>query len=92
MKNAERKHPPFHYGWVIVFTGMLCIMACLGIGRFALGMLLPSMAATLQLTYSEMGFISTANFLGYLIAVLASGLWAAQIGPRRMIFFSLLLV
>ena len=92
MKNAERKHPPFHYGWVIVFTGMLCIMACLGIGRFALGMLLPSMAATLQLTYSEMGFISTANFLGYLISVLAGGLWAAQIGPRRMIFFSLLLV
>jgi len=92
VKNAERKHPPFHYGWVIVFTGMLCIMACLGIGRFALGMLLPSMAATLQLTYSEMGFISTANFLGYLISVLAGGLWAAQIGPRRMIFFSLLLV
>jgi MFS family permease len=92
VKHAERKHPPFHYGWVIVFTGMLCIMACLGIGRFALGMLLPSMAATLQLTYSEMGFISTANFLGYLISVLAGGLWAAQIGPRRMIFFSLLLV
>ena len=82
----------FHYGWVIVLTGMLCIMACLGIGRFAIGMLLPSMAATLGLTYSQMGFISTANFLGYLASVLVSGFWAVRIGPRRLIFFSLFLV
>ena len=82
----------FHYGWVIVLTGMLCIMACLGIGRFAIGMLLPSMAATLGLTYSQMGFISTANFLGYLASVLVSGFWAVRLGPRRLIFFSLFLV
>jgi len=77
---------------VIVLTGMLCIMACLGIGRFAIGMLLPSMAATLGLTYSQMGFISTANFLGYLASVLVSGFWAVRLGPRRLIFFSLFLV
>ncbi len=83
---------PFHYGWVIVFTGTLCILACLGFGRFALGMLLPSMASTLKLTYSEMGFISTANFVGYLISVLISGFWAVRLGTRRLIFFALLLV
>jgi len=92
VKNTEREKPPFHYGWVIVFTSMLCIMACLGFGRFALGMLLPSMAATLQLSYSEMGFISTANFLGYLVSVLVSGHIAVKAGPRMVIFFSLLLV
>jgi MFS family permease len=83
---------PFHYGWVIVFTGTLCILACLGFGRFALGMLLPSMASTLKLTYSQMGFISTANFLGYLISVLLSGFWAMKMGARRLIVFALLLV
>jgi MFS family permease len=67
-------------------------MACLGIGRFALGMLLPSMAATLNLSYSQMGYISTANFLGYLVSVLVSGHLAMKTGPRRFIFFSLLLV
>ncbi len=82
----------FHYGWVIVGAGTLCILACLGFGRFALGMLLPSMGATLQLTYSQMGFISTANFLGYLASVLISGFWAMKIGPRRLIFIALLLV
>jgi len=86
------KGSALHYGWVVVFTGMLCIMACLGIGRFAIGMLLPSMAATLQLTYSQMGFISTANFLGYLISVLVSGHMAARTGPRIFIFCSLLVV
>lgn len=83
---------PFHYGWIIVFTGTLCILACLGFGRFALGMLLPSMASTLELSYSQMGFISTANFVGYLISVLISGFLAVRVGARRLIFFALLLV
>jgi MFS family permease len=77
---------------VIVCTGTLSILACLGLGRFALGMLLPSMAATLHLTYSQMGFISTANFLGYLVSVLVSGFWAVRIGSRRLIFIALLTV
>lgn len=92
MKTIKEHKPPLHYGWVIVFTGTLCIVACLGFGRFALGMLLPSMATTLNLTYSQMGFISTANFLGYLVSVLVSGVWAVRTGPRRFIFTALLLV
>lgn len=71
---------------------MLCVMACLGIGRFALGMLLPSMAATLNLSYSQMGYISTANFLGYLVSVIVSGHMAMRTGPRPFIFCSLLVV
>lgn len=55
-------------------------------------MLLPSMATTLNLSYSQMGFISTGNFLGYLASVLISGLWVARIGSRKLIFFALLLV
>ncbi len=92
MTKMEKGGDIFHYGWVIVGAGTLCILACLGFGRFALGMLLPSMGATLQLTYSQMGFISTANFLGYLASVLISGFWAMKIGPRRLIFIALLLV
>lgn len=91
----DKKRPdrePFHYGWIIAGTGTLCIMACLGFGRFALGMLLPSMATTLHLSYSQMGFISTVNFLGYLVAVLAGGFLVARIGSRRLIFISLLVV
>lgn len=83
---------PFHYGWVIVATGTLCIFACLGFGRFALGMLLPSMASNLGLSYTQIGFISTGNFLGYLVSVFASGFLASRIGPRRLIFSALCVI
>ncbi|MHB8667659.1 MAG: MFS transporter [Burkholderiales bacterium] len=83
---------PFYYGWVIVAAGSLSVFACLGFGRFALGMLLPAMAATLKLSYAQMGFVSTGNFIGYLIAVFLSGAIVARIGQRYFIFLSLLVV
>lgn len=92
MKNSIISRLPFHYAWVIVFTGTISMIACLGLGRFALGMLLPSMAASLNLTYAQMGFISTGNFLGYLISVLLSGPAASRIGPSRLIFIALLII
>jgi MFS family permease len=76
---------------VIVLGGTLTTFAALGLGRFALGMLLPAMSADLGLGYARMGWVGTANFLGYLISVLASGIVAARIGPRRMIAGALLL-
>lgn len=81
-----------HYGWVIVFVGVLTIMASLGMGRFALGMLLPSMSASLPLSYAEMGFISTGNFVGYLLSVLGIGPLERRFGARAMISSGLLLV
>lgn len=81
-----------HYGWFVVAAGTLCIFAGLGFGRFALGMLLPSMGASLGLSFSQMGLISTANFVGYLIAVLLCGKLSARFGARRLIAFALLLV
>lgn len=88
----ETRELPFHYGWVVVATGALAIFAALGLGRFALGMLLPSMAASLELSYDQMGYIGTGNFVGYLAAVLASGWLAGRLGARRMIAGALLLV
>lgn len=59
----------FHYGWVIVAAGAMTVFACLGLARFAYGMLLPLMGKSLKLGYDQMGFISTGNFAGYLSAV-----------------------
>ncbi len=92
MSNSGPARIPLHYGWVIVVVGTLCIFACLGLGRFALGMLLPSMATSLNLSYAEMGFISTGNFVGYLVSVLVCGFWALRIGARKLIFLALLLI
>jgi MFS family permease len=81
-----------HYGWYVVGAGTLCVFAGLGFGRFALGMLLPAMGASLKLTYSQMGLISTSNFVGYLLAVLVCGYLSSRIGSRLLIFLALLLV
>ena len=92
VKGGDNPFLPVHYGWVIVGTGTLCIFASLGLGRFALGMLLPSMSETLNLSYAQMGFISTANFSGYLVSVLVSGFWAVRLGSRMLIVISLVVI
>lgn len=92
MVHQHPKHRQIHYGWHILWAGLLCLFSCLGLGRFALGMLLPAMGTSLQLSYSQMGLIGTANFIGYLVSVLACGPIADRYGYRRVIFCSLVMV
>jgi MFS family permease len=90
-ESARRPLSP-GYGWVIVATGTLTILACLGFGRFAFGMILPSMATGLGLSPRELGIIGAANFVGYLAAVLVARPLAARLGSRLLIAFALLVV
>ena len=80
------------YRWVVVFAGVCCLFSCLGIGRFALGMLLPSMGESLHLDYSQMGLISTLNFTGYLLAVLLCGTVGRFVSVRPLITLAMLMV
>jgi MFS family permease len=81
-----------HYGWVVVLTGTLTIVAVLGLGRFSLGMLLPSMGSDLGLGYSRMGFIGTGNFFGYLLGVLISSRLVKRFDYRIVISSGIFLV
>jgi len=85
-------HKKLHYAWIIVLSGAIALFSCLGLGRFALGMLLPSMGNSLQLSYTQMGIISTGNFMGYLFAVLLCHHLIRKLGARYTIFLGLLLV
>ncbi|MEA1921673.1 MAG: MFS transporter [Pseudomonadota bacterium] len=86
------KKQQMHYGWIITFTGMAVLFSCLGLGRFSLGMLLPSMGVSLDLNYSQMGLIGTGNFVGYMISVALAGIIARVIGARWTISLGLVLV
>ncbi len=90
MKLARRF--PLHYAWLIVFSGGLTLFACLGLARFAFGLLLPAMRQGLALGYDQMGLISTGNFIGYLLAVALSPWLIRRYRPRAVIFCGLLLV
>lgn len=83
---------PIHYGWLIVFSGTLTLFACLGMARFAFGLLLPAMQQSLALGYDQMGLISTGNFIGYLISVALSPWLIKRYRPRAVICSGLLLI
>src|SRR4030043_1684347 len=80
----------FHYGWVIWGVGILVKMAGLGFGRFAYPMLLPSMRGSLGFNYIEMGFLSGAIMMGYLLFSLIGGMLATRFGPKKIVVASLL--
>lgn len=81
-----------HYAWIIIFAGILTLFCCMGLGRFALGMLLPSMGTSLSLSYTEMGLISTGNFVGYLLSVFFCGSMISRLGERNTITAGLALI
>ena len=93
MSNSTSHQSRFlHYGWVIVAVGALVLFSCLGLARYAYTMLLPAMQTGLQLSYDRMGLIGTANFSGYLVAVVLSPWLLRRFRPRAVISAGLLLI
>jgi MFS family permease len=92
INQISKKNKQLHYGWIIVLTGTVVIFSCIGLGRFSLGMLLPSMSASLDLNYSQMGLLGTGNFVGYMISIIISGVIVRIIGARWTITMGLFLV
>lgn len=81
-----------HYAWIIALAGFLTLFACLGLARFAYGMLLPGMRADLAFGYGRMGMISTGNFVGYLFAVALVPRLLKLFRPRLTISLGLFLL
>jgi len=82
----------YHYGWIIVAAGALTLFSCLGLARFAYGMLLPGMRSGLGLGFDQMGFVSTGNFVGYLVSVALTPRVIRRLRPRATIAVGLLLI
>jgi MFS family permease len=91
-QDSKYQGKGLHYGWVVAFVGTLTIFACLGLARFAFGMLLPSMREALGMSYDEMGFLGTGNFTGYLTAVGMAPFLLRRFSPRQLIAAGLFLV
>lgn len=90
--NATVSTSKFHYAWVIAFVGLLSTMACLGLARFAFGMMLPLMARALDLNYTQQGILGTGYFVGYLGMVATLPWLVPKLGPRLLTTLSLSLV
>jgi MFS family permease len=75
----------------ILITGVLVLFACLGLGRFVFGMILPNMQIDLNMTITQAGFIGTSNFAGYLLGLLFAGYFYLKFGAIKLISSSLLI-
>lgn len=83
---------PFHYAWWIVLSGILTLFSCLGLARFAFGMLLPGMGEGLGLGYDQMGYLGTGNFVGYLLSVAMTPVLLKVLRPRLTIVIGLMTI
>ena len=81
-----------HYGWIIIFMGLLATVAAHGFGRMAYTILLPAMKDGLHFDYTQLGLLGTANFIGYLSMAIIGGFLAARFGTRTIISSALLLM
>jgi sugar phosphate permease len=80
-----------HYAWIIAFTGTLVLILTQGFVRMSYAVILPSMKSGLLLSYTQVGLIGTANFIGYLSLALIGGFIAVRFGARKTIFVSLII-
>ena len=89
LEMADRK---FHYGWVVILTGLLVTIGAHGFGRMSYTLILPAMKDGLHFNYTELGLLGTGNFVGYLLMALIGGFLAARFGTRIVIALALTLM
>jgi len=81
-----------HYGWVVIFMGLLTTIAAHGFGRMSYTIILPAMKDGLQFNYMQLGLLGTGNFIGYLTMAIIGGFLAARFGTRLIISLALILM
>lgn len=86
------KKDGFHYGWVVVLTGLLVTIGAHGLGRMSYTIILPAMKDGLAMNYTQLGLLGTGNFIGYLVMALIGGFLAARFGSRIVICLALVLM
>ncbi len=75
----------------LFLASFLTLLACLGFGRFAFGMIVPNLQENLQISTTAIGFISSSNFIGYFLGIIVASRVYARFGTNKLIFFLLLI-
>jgi sugar phosphate permease len=81
-----------HYGWIVIFMGLLTTITAHGFGRMSYTIILPAMKDGLQFNYTQLGLLGTGNFIGYLSMAIIGGFLAARFGTRIMLTVALILM
>ena len=81
-----------HYGWLVIFAGLMVTIGAHGFGRMSYTLILPAMKDGLHFSYTELGLLGTGNFIGYLVMATIGGFLAARFGPRIVITLAFVLM
>ena len=87
-----KQETKLHYGWIVIFMGLLTTIAAHGFGRMSYTIILPAMKDGLQFNYTQLGLLGTGNFIGYLTMAIIGGFLAARFGTRIVITLALVLM
>jgi sugar phosphate permease len=91
-KGEKLKDGKLHYGWIVIFMGLLTTIAAHGFGRMSYTIILPAMKDGLGFNYTQLGLLGTGNFIGYLTMAIIGGFLAAHFGTRIVITAALVLM
>ncbi len=75
--------------WPLI-SGVLIVFSCLGLARFAFGMILPNMQVELGMNATQSGIVGSANFFGYFIGLFLVSSFYAKFGVAKLISRALL--
>ena len=66
-------------------AGVFIVFSCLGLARFAFGMILPNMQLDLGMNATQAGIVGSANFIGYFVGLFLIAPFYAKFGPATLI-------
>jgi len=74
-----------------LIAGFLVVFSCLGLARFAFGMILPNMQIDLDMNATQAGIVGSSNFFGYFIGLFVASNFYAKFGAAKLICGALLI-
>lgn len=72
-------------GWRLAAAGAAGVGISFGLARYGYGLFLPEIRAEFGLSVSQVGFIGSASYGGYLAALMLVGALAVRVGPRVLV-------
>jgi len=68
-----------------LISGVFIVFSCLGLARFAFGMILPNMQIDLDMNATQAGIVGSANFFGYFVGLFLVSYFYNKFGPAKLI-------
>ena len=71
-------------GWLIVLGLAIGVIVSNSFARFAYGLILPAMESDLGWNYTQLGWINTANALGYVAGAILTLVLLGRVSASRL--------